>query len=303
MSVVKMPQVFSTGIKINEVGVDRKIKGTDFGTSTHESDDLKTITPRWRPVGITIKDSDVNLYSKAECSTMTIPEPIPPKFLTNQSSSVNSAMSFIGTELTTLKVEDSGSEFCTPSIASYSMTDSKPTSIVLMKPSLESPSKILKLTCGAVHVHSYRDKQVSEDVVYQGEWQQYKPKANNARKKTLHNYSPMRRSNEVVTRKTKDNLMEKKVNPKEKICRKRQEKKQTQAEPNKPANMQNVKLRKVSQLDKISEDKKVRVSKSVVKISTRTKSIPRTVKPTSKVMMKPILRYLDKINYAYSPPH
>ncbi|KAJ8734235.1 hypothetical protein PYW07_014786 [Mythimna separata] len=307
-SVTKMPQVFSTGIKINDVTVDSKIKGTDFGTSTQETDGFKTITPRWGSVGITIKDSDTHLGSKAECSTMTIPEYVLPAFATNTSSAVCSAMSFNGTKLlkpisSNLKAEDSGSEFCIPSIAStskmceYYMTESKPTSNLLIKSfetkevesyrSMESPSKILKLTCGAVHVHSYRDKEVSEDVVYQGEWQRYKPKTNNARKKTF-NYSTLRKSNVAVINKSKEKLKEKKVNSKEKIYRKRQEKKPTDAESNKLTQMRNVKLRKVSQQDKSSEDKKPRISKSksTVKISTKTKSIPRPTKTTTKVPTK-----------------
>lgn len=41
-----------------------------------------------------------------------------------------------------------------------------------------SPTKMLRnnLSCGGVHIHSYKEKQCSEDIVFQGEWQRQSPK-------------------------------------------------------------------------------------------------------------------------------
>lgn len=259
-----------------------------------------------RTVGIKIKDSDENVCTHTESFTMTVPESMPQTFATGRSSpaspSVHTPVFINGTKLikpisSALKIEDSGSEFCAPSIASttktcsFSMTDSVNASNVLMEAfedkkrpsSTESPSKILKLSCGPVKIHSYRDSQVSEDVVYQGEWQKCKLKAI-IRKKNI-NFSTSRSRVSSVVWKSKEILREKKVSSKEKLYRKRQEKKQMEAGPIKVSQIPKFKPRKVIQ-DEKSAEKKPRVSKSGSKIPNKCKGIPRPIKTVTKVMTK-----------------
>lgn len=286
-SIVKMPQVFSTGIKINDVGANCNVQGTDFSTSTQETTNFKTMTPRLRRVGIKIKDSDLNLCSQTDCSTMTIPKSVPQSRTLATDHTVASVVSFNGTKLikpivSALKI-DSGSDFCAPSIASTTKTCAD---CITSTSENKLKSPMSKLSCGAVHVHSYKDKQVSEDVCYQGAWQEYKPEGN-TRKMTL-NVSTLRKSNEA--RKPKEHLKEKKVNSKERLYRKRQDKKQVVAAPMKPTQIRNTKLNKVSQEEKSGEVKKPRASKSSTKISNITKGISRPIK-TTKVMKTTILGY------------
>lgn len=316
-SLVRMPQVFSTGIKIHDVGADTRVKGTDFGTSTQENNNLTTITPRQRSVGIKIKDSDVNIFAKTECSTMTTVHPMlhshamVANIQVSRSPATNSLVSSPETKLlkpisSALKIEDSGSEFCAPSIVSssktlsYFMNVSKNTSDILIESSASREGGVTaktstikysrpKLCCGGVHVHSYRDKQVSEDIVYQGEWQRYRPKAL-ARKKTF-NIMASRKVNEAVMRKKKEILKDKKANSVEKVSVKRQEKKEIKTEPKKSTQMRNFKLHKVKQEDvnKI-QIKKSLVSNSGVKTPSNAMKIPRPIKNVSKVIT--IMKYV-----------
>lgn len=54
-----------------------------------------------------------------------------------------------------------------------------------------SPSKLLRnnLSCGGVQIHSYKEKQVSEDIVFQGEWQRHNPKLSRDKVKKKPMYS------------------------------------------------------------------------------------------------------------------
>ena len=242
---------------------------------------------------------------------MTVPDSVAQTLATRYSSpGVRSPGStkLIKPISSTLQIQDSGSDFFAPSIASttktcsFCMTDSVRASNVLIQTFqnndgtsiIESPSKMLKLSCGPVKVHSYRDTQVSEDVVYQGKWQRCKPKAITRKKYIL--FSPAKsRTNALVThvctKKSKEILKEKKVISKEKVNRKRQEKKEMEAEPKKTPQIPKVKLRKLIQEEKCAEIKKPRVSKSGVKIPSKPKGIPRPVKTLTKVIKKTILRY------------
>ncbi|CAH1643663.1 unnamed protein product [Spodoptera littoralis] len=255
-SLVKIPPVFTAGVKIKEVSAETITKGTDFGISTKDTN-TTTITPRLRSVGIKIKDSDVNLHAKIESCTMTVQDFILQTSETfshspRRSLDRNSIISSPETRMlkaisSNLKTEDSGSEFFEPSIASSSKTHtffvnaSINASRVMIKSPVSkdviieaSSSKNLRprLCCGGVHVHSFRDKESSEDVVYQGQWQRHKPKAG-TRKKSC-NFTPLRKASEAAAKKNREISKEKKFSSKEKVVRRRQDKKQIDAEIKKP---------------------------------------------------------------------
>ncbi|XP_063891069.1 uncharacterized protein LOC110379170 [Helicoverpa armigera] len=312
-SLVKMPQVFSTGIKIHDVSAETKVQGTDFGTSTQDNNNVTTLTPRLRSVGIKIKDSDVNICSQTECSTMTATEPAPPVSRTatptpenSCSSAVNSFVSSPETKLlkpisSTLKMEDSGSELYMPSLASSSKTLSHFVTTskndVLLETSTSkklvtdkmntAPSKSAKcvrpkLCCGGVHVHSFRDKQVSEDIVYQGEWQRHRPKA--FTRKKSYNFASVRKANEAAIRKVIVNSKEKRVSSKEKIFKKRQEKQidsdSTETQTTKPYKVK---------LEKNVEQMKKPHSYNAINIENNAMRIPRPIKTVTKVSSKIVM--------------
>ncbi|XP_026728682.1 uncharacterized protein LOC113494504 isoform X3 [Trichoplusia ni] len=314
-SLVRMPQVFSTGIKICDAVADVKSKGTDFGTSTQDNFNLTTISPRQRSIGIKIKDSDANLCTQTD-STITITSPVPHSdtaeltYTVSHSPQVNSLVSSPETKLlkpisSTLKIEDSGSEFCEPSIASstktlsYFMNVSKNTSDILIECSVSKEGQVIekkpnvkcsrpKLCCGGIHIHSYREKQVCEDIVYQGEWQRCRPKTL-ARKK-MYNTVTTRKVAEAHLRKKKEMLKDKKATSADKLAIKGVEKKESKTESKKTAQMRLTRLLKIKQEtashDQIRKSSLVKINKSIVKLSAKAMKIPRPVKTVTKVSSK-----------------
>lgn len=221
-SFTRMPKIFNTGIKIGDSSPDIQTekKIADFGTSTFEcANNYKTISPRMKSVGIKIKDSDIHIKERVESSTMT---PENGRQRDNDTtahrilSSPNSFESATDTQLlklvsSRLKMEDSGSEFC-ESVGSFrkspfhfaNTSDFQIKSSVSKDVGVERQfsSKYVrpKLCCGGVHVHSYKDRQTSEDVVYQGEWQRYRPKTM-SRRRGFNSIVP-KRVNEIANKKS-----------------------------------------------------------------------------------------------------
>ncbi|XP_050553191.1 uncharacterized protein LOC118262371 isoform X2 [Spodoptera frugiperda] len=311
-SLVKIPPVFTAGVKINEVTADTKMKGTDFGTSTQDTN-TTTLTPRLRSVGIKIKDSDVNLnaktesYNRIESCTMTVQDSILQtpgtySYCSRRGSDRNSIISSPETRMlkvisSNLKTEDSGSEFWEPSIASSSKTRtffvnaSLNASQVMVKSAMSKDviieacsSKDMRprLCCGGVHVHSFKEQESSEDVVYQGQWQRHKPKAC-ARKKS-RNFIPLRKANESAAKKNRETLKAKGVSSKEKVVKKRQEKKQTDAETTKPVQVRHKEPNKLTR-EENSQTMKPSVT-STKKLSNTAKKMPKPVKTFTKVASK-----------------
>lgn len=115
-----------------------------------------------------------------------------------------------------IKIKDSSSEFC-GSIASIPISPASMANCDLQMVSSFSKdvgvSRNLtryvrpKLCCGGVQVHSYRDKQTSEDIMYQGEWQNPRPKVLTKRKVF----------NPVIVKKITDLTLKKRVSSKEKV--------------------------------------------------------------------------------------
>ncbi|KAG6457074.1 hypothetical protein O3G_MSEX010095 [Manduca sexta] len=220
-SFSRLPKTCNNGIKIGDSITNVQVTSTEFGTCTYECDVYGTLTLRRPSPGIRIQDSDKCIAEKTECSTMTQAVPIPvnevtPNYAPNETKCLKSVAS-------NMKNEDSSSEFC-GSVYSFPKSlciypNSINTSEVQIKTSLTKEvdvSEVLsvtkyvrpKLSCGGVHIHAYRDKQVSEDVVFQGDWQKYRPKTH-VKRKPLNSF--------VVKKGIEPGIKRRKVNSKEKI--------------------------------------------------------------------------------------
>ncbi|XP_030031096.2 uncharacterized protein LOC115447932 isoform X2 [Manduca sexta] len=220
-SFSRLPKTCNNGIKIGDSITNVQVTSTEFGTCTYECDVYGTLTLRRPSPGIRIQDSDKCIAEKTECSTMTQAVPIPvnevtPNYGPNETKCLKSVAS-------NMKNEDSSSEFC-GSVYSFPKSlciypNSINTSEVQIKTSLTKEvdvSEVLsvtkyvrpKLSCGGVHIHAYRDKQVSEDVVFQGDWQKYRPKTH-VKRKPLNSF--------VVKKGIEPGIKRRKVNSKEKI--------------------------------------------------------------------------------------
>jgi hypothetical protein len=212
-SSTKMNAIFNTGIKIGDSLSDIR-KNNDFGTSTDEHyDSLRTLTPRDRSIGIKIKDSNTNITAKVESSNVTkdigildVSAPVAKKFVSITDTKMLKSIS------SRLKMDDSGSDMC------YSVTSSRKSPFQftnLSKNTSDSQIKSTeskyigelsfcsnngrpKLCCGGVYVHSFKDREVCEDVIYQGKWQKYTPKKVN---KNRGHITPKRLSEAVIRRK------------------------------------------------------------------------------------------------------
>nr|XP_032524665.1 uncharacterized protein LOC116775511 [Danaus plexippus plexippus] len=183
-SFTKMSKLYTTGIKIGDSCVDiPKNKVTyDFGTCT---DTCQNIITNKKSIGIKIKDSDINIC-KQESSTMT-------EELNNRDAVISPTQNVNIMEPKPLKsaslsVTDEFSSHVFESIGSLSKShtrlseSSRYTSDFLIQIPGEDKNILKtkyirpKLSCGGVHVHSYKDRIASEDLVYQGEWQRSKLK-------------------------------------------------------------------------------------------------------------------------------
>ncbi|KAM3966666.1 hen1 methyltransferase [Aphomia sociella] len=227
-SFTKLPKIFTTGIKIGDSLTSiRTQNNSDFGTSTNNyNDNYKTMAPRTKSAGIRIKDSDSFICEKVECATMTHD--------TRTNDVVCTETKLIKAMSSGSKIEDSGSDVC-HSVGSFlkssiiDVNSSNNTSEIKIKSSvtkeIAADHKCLstkygrsQLCCGSVQCHSYKDKQLSEDIVYQGEWQRYRPKTI-IRKRIIYNTVTAKKGSEGV--KTVKRI---KVKSKEKIQINRTEK-------------------------------------------------------------------------------
>ncbi|XP_063373873.1 uncharacterized protein LOC134661657 [Cydia amplana] len=165
----------------------------DCVTSTH--DILKAcepMAPPWmKSVGIKIKDSnheinDTSKETETDCSSFTI---VGDEFINTLPK--NSAL--IETRHPNLLMEKTldYTKKTIPNMLSRNIKSPRPYgrpkwNEIKKKDSNHVVSRILhvpkgvrsKLSCGGVHVHSYKSLEVSEDVVYQGEWQRHRPYRN-----------------------------------------------------------------------------------------------------------------------------
>ncbi|XP_052754610.1 uncharacterized protein LOC113522915 [Galleria mellonella] len=177
-SCTRIPKIFTTGIKIDDSTTNIPTQNSfGCGTSIYDYDDhYRTISPTTKSIGIKIKNSDLIISEKVECATMTN-NIITKNFLCTGTKLIKCMSSG-------LDEEESMSEFYKKFDSSKSCF--KSTSEIHIKSSMSN--KVIadhkyctgsvqpKLCTSGVHVHSYRDTQVSEDVIYQGKWQRCRPK-------------------------------------------------------------------------------------------------------------------------------
>ncbi|CAG9783215.1 unnamed protein product [Diatraea saccharalis] len=204
-SFTKRPQIFNAGLKIVNSFSDEQehVINCDFGTSTNENfDSCKEISAKRKFTGIKIKDSETKITNKVETVTQE----------TNTNLNISSILNLVSTTETRIlesvsshyKIEDSGSELCDSLSSSqrsplHFMNFAKDTSgfPIKLTEDVELESKFShklirpKLSNGGVYVHSYKERQMSEDVVYQGDWQRYTTVA-----------APKKKSCNVVTNRT-----------------------------------------------------------------------------------------------------
>lgn len=182
-SFERLPKLFTTGIKIEEpqANVMKSNKITsDFGTCTDKYDNAVTIGRQ--SVGIKIEESIQNVieYFTTEQiveKPLISPSKLDEKTETKLLKPVSSINDFNPVS-SSLKINDSGSEFCgsvgscdkSPTLLATSSTNTSNEKNILIKISQASCNR-RNLACGGVHVHSFKERQVSEDVVYLGEWQ------------------------------------------------------------------------------------------------------------------------------------
>ncbi|XP_059054179.1 uncharacterized protein LOC131848374 [Achroia grisella] len=209
-SVTRVPKIFTTGIKIGDSFTNIRTQNSiDFGTSTNDYNEHYTIIyPTTRSNGIEkIIDSDLIINEKVDCATMITDSIMNQNVFCTETKLIKPISS-------SLYEEESVSEFYNSKVAECF---SKNTSEIRLKSTVSKEvvhdkycTRCIrpKLRCGGVHVHSYRDKQVYEDVIYQGEWQQHRPKVL-ASKRTIYDTG--------TGKKVSETMKKAKINSKEKI--------------------------------------------------------------------------------------
>ncbi|XP_039745464.1 uncharacterized protein LOC120623492 [Pararge aegeria] len=195
-SHTNMPKLFTRGIKIKEsIDYDEKTnKNTyNYGTCTEICDSTITKGRETTKIKIKIKDS-------IQDATVKMPQELNNKMSEFSNFEPRTEAKILRPASSNLKIEDSGSELCeslessakSPS-RSKNTSDSQIQSIcneknVTVKLSQASNDR-KNLVCGGIYVHSFKHKQVSEDVVYLGEWQRkqhlHEKKRSSLLKKTL----------------------------------------------------------------------------------------------------------------------
>lgn len=215
-SLSVIPNTFCNGIKIEDSETNTQIakKTSEFGVCTEFTNNATRILSNIpTAIGIKIKDSDGDMFN-VKCSTIAhATDELP--FISNYSKEcANSDTKVLKPESSALKVRDSGSEnsciFSLPKSQSQFTNSLKNISDICIQSFSEENIADRKsqisyiqqnLICGGVHVHSFKERVVSEDVLYQGEWQRMR---SSRRKKSQT--SIIKRSNSLQ-KKMKSNSM------------------------------------------------------------------------------------------------
>lgn len=211
-SLMKTPKLFNNGIKIDDSfdNIFSHKKTCDFGMCTEYSEKYLDVS---RGIGIKIKDSEVNFRDKMEFPIEKPPESLScEQDLTVETKVLRHILP---------KIDDSVSEFC-DSVGSLQKSllacSSLNTDISQVQSQNDNTlSKLRKtktftreLVHGGVHVHSFKDKMVSEDVIYQGEWKRG-PKSNvkkqpneiaKTKKKTVSKHKMFHTKDKITTNTT-----------------------------------------------------------------------------------------------------
>ncbi|XP_053600608.1 uncharacterized protein Hen1 isoform X2 [Plodia interpunctella] len=303
-SFTRLPKMFATGIKIgdSEMEVQSKLN-CDFGTYTGDNDcHCKTITPRTKSVGIKIKDSDTNIKTKVEGFTMTQTDEYHHDVGSKETEMIKAISSG-------LKMEDSGSEYIGSvdgsSRKSPMIFESSPgfASDVMLKSSTSKEAGLCpkytcmkyvppKLSLGGVYVHSFKDKQTSEDILYQGEWQCCRPKAL-TKKRVVFSTSSVKKLSEMTKKlrvSSKEKLQDTKI---EKGIMKLEQKNLKSVQVRTPArNFTKVKEKIAIKMNSVTNNasKNIKFNRNVTKTSSKGAISSLTNKPkASNVLKRPAM--------------
>ncbi|XP_073967543.1 hen1 methyltransferase isoform X4 [Choristoneura fumiferana] len=207
--------VISSRTKSNYIKIhdsDTQVGDSNVDTKSKNESDLEAISKyiyenqaKFLPEesqGVKIKQTDLQNSEVSDCYTIEhskscIDESIPKNMTSTEMLKPVSSH---------IKIEDSGSEFngsfCSvpkSTLLAVRFSPELSNSRVTMPRFITSKSVRPKLSCGGVHLHSYMDPQISEDVVYQGEWQQYRPKTSIRNKPC--NYTVLKNKKDVASKK------------------------------------------------------------------------------------------------------
>lgn len=203
--------VMSPSVKFTK-GVESSgyLNGADFipNMTDHITDGrYRSLSPLNRSFGFKVKGDDGNITKYVEWSSTQIKlSDFHTPFLIHPPSTTESKLTHSGSEFY-------DSYYCSSTQRNLHLTDSSintsasPSKGLLTKELIVdqklSPSKLLtsNLSCGGVQIHSYKDKQVSEDIVFQGEWQQPSPKSRQKQKKSVMNPNTERKFIEISNKK------------------------------------------------------------------------------------------------------
>lgn len=269
------PRYYREMRKSPKVKFTKGIKSTDYLTGTDNifldpghiiERRCRSPSPVNRSFGFKIKGDDGNITKCVEWSSTRIE-------LSDFHSPFLIPLHLPST--TESKLTDSGSEFyesyCCSSAkqnlhltnSSINTSDSHCKGLLCRQGIMDqqlSPSKLLRsnLSCGGVQIHSYKEKQVSEDIVFQGEWQQLNPKTREKLKKNLTEISNKKRK--IVST---DKLYLKKV----------EQKLEVKTETKKPTQVRNRTFKSKQEAgSKTEQMKKIDLPKTVVR-TIRNKNV------------------------------
>lgn len=166
-------------------------------------------SPVNRSFGFKIKGDDGNITKCVEWSSTRIElSDFHTPFLINPSSTTESKITDSGSEVYDSCCCSSPQRNLHLTNSSINNSDSQSKGLLSREGVVDqklSPSKLFKsnLSCGGVQIHSYKEKQVSEDIVFQGEWQQHNPQSREKLKKTPTKPSMTRNFTEIANKKRK----------------------------------------------------------------------------------------------------
>lgn len=139
---------------------------SDFGACTKYDED-GAFSARCLTKGICIRDSDLQ-FDKPKSSEIYYSQEIYRKSDTKILKTVSSRA----------KIQESGSDLC-GSVGSFSKSPFYFYDGVTEKTSSTLVNAMNKLSCDTIHVHSFKERQSSEDVICQGRWQPRELKSRN----------------------------------------------------------------------------------------------------------------------------
>ncbi|XP_072935151.1 uncharacterized protein Hen1 [Epargyreus clarus] len=288
-SLMNAPNICETGIKIGDSLTNLRFNrnSVNFGTLTDENICCDFLSA-FKKKPVKIFDSDTNLGKNVECSTMT----------QDYYSTLDADVKLLTSISNFQNTKDSSFE------AGVYGSLSKTRFHCLKIPSDTGMSQNISLTkyvrpklsyCG-IHVHSYRDRHVSEDIIFQGEWKRNGPKILAKKSPCAHTIS--RKRDVLIKKKT--------VESKEKICPRKQDKKYKVAEK-KYIPKQNTKYTRTTQAILPKDYKRSFVANSLPKKEINNRTVTKVASKLATSIMpsrsakniknKPLIKHITMKEY------